>query len=143
MFKETVNIFTMCLISILWEAGSTVGDKVCDPITIMKGPHRYGICGRRIDEMLEDICPFGTNSRLKRDTTNIPDKETSSELNTKLNKVLLNKEDANTYLVKKSEYGQSGIVCECCFHQCHYSELLSYCAPHPDDMFDWFLRIRR
>lgn len=62
MFKETLCMIAMCMISSLFNIKPANGqDKVCTPLTKLRGPHTQGICGNRIDEMLGFLCVNGHN----------------------------------------------------------------------------------
>nr|ALJ03494.1 insulin-like peptide 2 [Sinonovacula constricta] len=103
-------------------------DRTCTPFTRSFGPHPAGLCGRRIDEMLQFLCYDGYNespySRKKRDTEEKPHQS-------ELGSLLIPREEANSYLVKRSDYFERGIVCECCYHHCSIMELFSYCRNGP------------
>lgn len=62
MFKETLCMIAMCMISSLFNIKPANGqDKVCTPLTKLRGPHAQGICGNRIDELLGLFCVNGHN----------------------------------------------------------------------------------
>ncbi|XP_060604739.1 molluscan insulin-related peptide 1-like isoform X2 [Ruditapes philippinarum] len=136
MLIETLYMITMCLLSSTLPANS-LGDKECTPRTFENGPHQFGICGNRIDELLGLLCANGHNElypfiKRKRDASN--------ELDKKYPDILMNREDANTYLQKRVSYVSTGIVCECCYNQCNIMELLSYCRPMDDSQLPRLLK---
>ena len=60
------------------------------------------------------------------------------EIRADLKANLATKREAFSFLVKKSEYHEQGVVCECCYHKCRFRELTDYCANSGDRMtFDF------
>ncbi|XP_060600844.1 con-Ins Im2-like [Ruditapes philippinarum] len=105
-------------------------DRVCSPFTKSFGPHPHGICGSRIDETLDLLCVGGYNEypsyggfRKKRDIAEGHARD--------LHGILIKRKEANSYLVKRSNFYERGVVCECCYHRCSVFELFSYCRGEP------------
>ncbi|XP_052808151.1 con-Ins Im2-like [Mya arenaria] len=121
-------------------------ERVCTPFTRSFGAHPGGICGHRLDEMLDVLCVDGYNQypsqssgyggyfRRKR--------HTKTDDGPSLRDIVIPKSEANAYLSrqKRSSYYNRGIVCECCFHRCDIMELLSYCRTSGPDYFGLFKR---
>ena len=60
MLIETLYMLAMCIISSTIRVHA-LGDKECTPRTFENGPHQFGICGNRIDELLGMLCTNGLN----------------------------------------------------------------------------------
>ncbi|KAL4216889.1 hypothetical protein ACF0H5_023350 [Mactra antiquata] len=124
MLKEIYRYFVaVCMVFTLYNVHKTYGShyKICTPAIRLRGPHEQGICGDRIPEVLETYCFLGYNARGKREVAKVKEQ-------LKLDAVKMSREDANTYLVdKRTNYHDTGIVCECCYHACDVGEIYSYC----------------
>ncbi|XP_053398358.1 molluscan insulin-related peptide 3-like [Mercenaria mercenaria] len=126
---DTWYIVTMLTIS-LFHSVTANWNRVCTPFTKSFGPHPHGLCGSRIDETLDLLCVGGYNEypsyggfRRKR--------EISERHLEDLSGILIRRQEANSYLVKRSSFYERGIVCECCYHRCSVFELFSYCRGEP------------
>lgn len=54
-------ILVLILIISLVDVVMATWNRVCTPFTKSFGPHPYGICGNRIDELLDVLCIGGYN----------------------------------------------------------------------------------
>lgn len=125
-------------------------ERTCTPEVKARGPR--GACGRALTELLSTACMFygGYNSLdvFKRNFKNgnyLSNKDETTALQKRedirgdLKAKLATKREAFSFLVKKSEYDEQGVVCECCYHKCRFRELTDYCANGGGRMtFDFF-----
>lgn len=123
-------------------------ERTCTPEVKARGPR--GACGRALTELLSTACMFygGYNSFDLFKRSNNHDDYLSNQAATQLQKrekvraglqeKLATKREAFSFLVKKSEYHEQGVVCECCYHKCRFRELTDYCADGDGRMtLDW------
>ncbi|XP_063403492.1 molluscan insulin-related peptide 3-like [Mytilus trossulus] len=98
-------------------------DKTC---TSEARDHQHGLCGRGLSETLQLICMGQYNIPVpgKRDVD-----EDQYPRVSRLQGIILGKREAFSYLSKRSSAIRfQGIICECCYNQCGYDELLQYCS---------------
>lgn len=72
MLKETYRyIVVICMLSTIYNINTAYGspNKVCTPLTKLRGPHRQGACGDTLQFLLDLACNDygGFNSRGKRE----------------------------------------------------------------------------
>ncbi|KAK3576341.1 hypothetical protein CHS0354_039275 [Potamilus streckersoni] len=123
MQNETLTLLVLCFVTIEFRSMFASIERTCSPLTINRGPDPRGICGRKMDETVKLLCgTFGYNAKSKRDTFQYKGTDFLS-----LQRFLIGKEEAHSYLVKRSNFYQQGIACECCYHKCRIAEILQHC----------------
>ncbi|KAL3881622.1 hypothetical protein ACJMK2_028038 [Sinanodonta woodiana] len=104
-------------------------ERTCTPLTKQKGPHPQGTCGSHLTNVVHTICEMFSGFKKRSydtDTTAFKGLEPPVLLPEELS---LNEKSALDFLSKRTPYEEKGIVCECCYHRCSYTELAQYCLP--------------
>jgi len=88
-------------------------------------PHPNGVCGSNLNALISTLCSAFSGGGDRSSYLAKRDAE-KSEIDENMRGIMLSKKDAFSYLAKRELSGQN-IVCECCYHQCNYYEMLQYC----------------
>ncbi|KAL3882335.1 hypothetical protein ACJMK2_028688 [Sinanodonta woodiana] len=119
------TMLVICVFSAGFNSVFAAFERSCSTWTVSRGPDPRGICGRRLDETVKLLCgTFGYNGR---PSFYKKKREAEGKDLFGLERFLLRREEAHSYLVKRSNFYQQGISCECCYHRCLIGELLQYC----------------
>ncbi|XP_064628879.1 con-Ins Im2-like [Lineus longissimus] len=100
--------------------------KTCTEDDVERGP--VGVCGPHLSSMLGTICVNGYyagDAFIKKRSADTSEAEETEERIVPF----ISTDRAKTYLKSKRWGGEgwSGIVCECCYNRCTYTELQQYC----------------
>ena len=99
---------------------------------------KHGPTGTLIQVLQNAVIPFSGNYLSNQDD-NTALLQKREDMRGDLKAKLTTKREAFSFLVKKSEYDEQGVVCECCYHKCRFRELTDYCANGGGRMtFDFF-----
>ncbi|KAK3585527.1 hypothetical protein CHS0354_022935 [Potamilus streckersoni] len=104
-------------------------DRTCTPLVKEKGPHPEGTCGMRLTNLVHTICEMFSGFKKRSydsDTTAIQGIGPPFTLPGERS---MDKKSALDFLSKRTPYEEKGIVCECCYHRCSFTELAQYCMP--------------